>query len=239
MLELNLEGIEEVKTQDAIASDLKQRAVNIGRAFLEKDLLSKDVLLDKNLQNADIEHKQTSATDTKTTTNNIIQKAVELTVNDVEVLTIQNRIIGARQQLSSMMSDVARAMYENYKPPHTAFRISLNPANLGSIAILIRSQRADNSLSISMNMSSSATLESMVANQNELRSALQKTFNDNSSFEFDFKLDPDASGSGFQNGSFGTNEQNQETKDDERNTFVASSEIIEEIQEVQKSGTYF
>ncbi|MFA6685802.1 MAG: hypothetical protein WCS26_11170, partial [Arcobacteraceae bacterium] len=87
--------------------------------------------------------------------------------------------------------------------------------------------------------SSSSTLESVVANQNELRSALQKTFNDNSSFEFDFKLDPDASGSGFQNESFSANEQNHESKEDERDTFVASSEIIEEIQEVQKSGTYF
>jgi hypothetical protein len=239
MLELNLEGIEEVKTQDTIVSDTKQRAVNIGRAFLEKNFANKDSSIEKDSQTFDIEHKQTSITDTKTTTNNIIQKAVELTVNDAEVLTIQNRIIGARQQLSSMMSDVARAMYENYKPPHTAFRISLNPANLGSIAILIRSQRADNSLSISMNMSSSATLESVVANQNELRSALQKTFNDNSSFEFDFKLDPDASGGGFQNENFGSNEQNQETKEDEKSTFVASSEIIEEIQEVQKSGTYF
>jgi hypothetical protein len=239
MLELNLESIEEVKIQDVSVSDTKQRAVNINRAFLEKGFDNKDSLIEKDSQIFDIEHKQTSMTDTKTTTNNMIQKVVELTVGDAEVLTIQNRIIGARQQLSSMMSDVARAMYENYKPPHTAFRISLNPANLGSIAILIRSQRADNSLSISMNMSSSSTLESVVANQNELRSALQKTFNDNSSFEFDFKLDPDASGSGFQNEGFSSNEQNQETKEDERNTFVASSEIIEEIQEVQKSGTYF
>lgn len=239
MLDLNLEGIEEIKIQDTLQSDTKQRAVNIGRAFLEKDLLSKDVLLDKNIQSADMEHKQTSITDTKTTTNNMIQKVVELTIGEAEVLTIQNRIIGARQQLSSMMSDVARAMYENYKPPHTAFRISLNPANLGSIAILIRSQRADNSLSISMNMSSSSTLESVVANQNELRSALQKTFNDNSSFEFDFKLDPDASGGGFPNEGFGSNEQNQETKEDETSTFLASNDIVEEIQEVQKSGTYF
>ncbi|MDY0320528.1 MAG: flagellar hook-length control protein FliK [Arcobacteraceae bacterium] len=239
MLELNLEGIEEVKIQDAVVGDTKQRAVNINRAFLEKNFVNKDNLIEKDSQTFDIEHKQTSVTDTKTTTNNMIQKVVELTIGEAEVLTIQNRIIGARQQLSSMMSDVARAMYENYKPPHTAFRISLNPANLGSIAILIRSQRADNSLSISMNMSSSSTLESVVANQNELRSALQKTFNDNSSFEFDFKLDPDASGSGFQNESFSANEQNHESKEDERDTFVASSEIIEEIQEVQKSGTYF
>ncbi len=239
MLELNLEGIEEVKIQDAIVGDTKQRAVNINRAFLEKNFVNKDNLIEKDSQTFDIEYKQTSVTDTKTMTNNMIQKVVELTIGEAEVLTIQNRIIGARQQLSSMMSDVARAMYENYKPPHTAFRISLNPANLGSIAILIRSQRADNSLSISMNMSSSSTLESVVANQNELRSALQKTFNDNSSFEFDFKLDPDASGSGFQNESFSANEQNHESKEDKGDTFVASSKIIEEIQEVQKSGTYF
>ncbi|GEM_PF-4619300 len=239
MLDLNLKSIEEVTIQEDVQNDTKQRAVNIGRAFLEKDLVNKENIVDKDTKTFDMEHKQTSITDVKSTTNNMVQKVVELTIGEAEVLTIQNRIIGARQQLSSMMSDVARAMYENYKPPHTAFRIALNPGNLGSIAILIRSQRADNSLSISMNMSNSSTLESMVANQNELRSALQKTFNDNSSFEFDFKLDPDASGSGFQNENFSQNDENQETKDDEKNTFVASSEIIEEIQEVQKSGTYF
>ncbi|MFA6685590.1 MAG: hypothetical protein WCS26_10095, partial [Arcobacteraceae bacterium] len=128
MLELNLEGIEEVKIQDAVVGDTKQRAVNINRAFLEKNFVNKDNLIEKDSQTFDIEHKQTSVTDTKTTTNNMIQKVVELTIGEAEVLTIQNRIIGARQQLSSMMSDVARAMYENYKPPHTAFRISLNPA---------------------------------------------------------------------------------------------------------------
>ncbi len=31
-----------------------------------------------------------------------------------------------------MMSDVARQMYENYKPPVTVFRINLNPGDFGN-----------------------------------------------------------------------------------------------------------
>ena len=45
------------------------------------------------------------------------------------------KIIGAKQQMVTVMSDIARQMYENYKPPVTAFRINLNPTELGSIAI--------------------------------------------------------------------------------------------------------
>ena len=37
------------------------------------------------------------------------------------VNSIQSRIVGAKQQMASMMSDVARQMYENYKPPVTVF----------------------------------------------------------------------------------------------------------------------
>jgi len=39
MLDLNLKSIEEVTIQEDVQNDTKQRAVNIGRAFLEKDLV--------------------------------------------------------------------------------------------------------------------------------------------------------------------------------------------------------
>ena len=71
------------------------------------------------------------------------QELVNLSVNPTLASSIQSKIIGARQQMTSMMSDIARAMYENYKPPVTAFRINLTPAALGSIAILMRNSREE------------------------------------------------------------------------------------------------
>ena len=95
------------------------------------------------------------------------ETVVNLNVSAQNVQNITQRIIGARQQMSSMMSDIAREMYSNYKPPVTAFRLNLQPAHLGSIAIMIKSDR-ESTISISMNMSSSATLDAMTENQGKL-----------------------------------------------------------------------
>ena len=59
--------------------------------------------------------------------------------------------------MATMMSDIARQMYENYKPPVTVFRINLNPVDLGNIAILMKNDK-NNGLSISMNISNPTTL---------------------------------------------------------------------------------
>jgi hypothetical protein len=114
-------------------------------------------------------------------------KLINMTVSPAAAQTIQNRIIGARQQMASMMSDLARTMYENYNPPVTAFRISLNPAALGSISIIIRNEQKNNSLSISMKASNSATKESLEDNQTSLKDSLFKTFAGSAtSFDLDF-----------------------------------------------------
>ncbi|MCK9336428.1 MAG: flagellar hook-length control protein FliK [Arcobacteraceae bacterium] len=237
MLGLNLESIQKVSDQemsDATTENKKDTSSQVNRAFLEKNISKQDILVKNDTQILDDSKKVVSTQEIKTNTNNATQKIVEVVISDAEVLTIQNRIIGARQQLGSMMSSVAKAMYENYKPPHTAFKIFLNPANLGQIAILIRSQRSDNSLSISMNMSNSSTLESVVANQNELRNALSKTFDDKHTFELDFKLDSDSS-SNSNNSSFeNTQQEQQNNTTNDRETF----EDIPTSQE-QKNGTYF
>ena len=96
-----------------------------------------------------------------------------------------SKIIGAKQQMSTMMSDIARQMYENYKPPVSVFRINLNPLELGSIAIMMKSDK-NNALSISMNISNNTTLEALVENQNILRNSLNKTFDENTKFNLDF-----------------------------------------------------
>lgn len=139
-------------------------------------------------------------------------KSVELTVNNSLAQTIQNRIVAARQQMSSMMSDLARTMYENYKPPVTAFRVNLNPVALGSIAIVLRNEQKSNTVSVSMSVSNSSTKESMVENQSSLRESLSKVFEGNTSFTLNF--DGDAT----------TNSGDSESSFQEN--FLSSSEIL-------------
>jgi hypothetical protein len=115
------------------------------------------------------------------------EHTVELNVSNSVVHTIQSRIIGARQAMGSFMSDVARSMYQNYKPPVTAFRMNLNPANLGHIAVVMKSEK-DNGISISLSMSNGSTLDSFLDNQAMLRAALAKTFNDAGSFALSFGM---------------------------------------------------
>lgn len=115
---------------------------------------------------------------------NFVEDSV-LNVNSPLSFNIQTKIIGARQQMSNMMSDIAKQMYENYRPPVTVFRINLNPENLGSIAIMMKSEK-NSDVSISMSVSSQATLDALVENQNLLRNSLVKTFEENTKFNLDF-----------------------------------------------------
>ena len=156
----------------------------------------------------------------------VIEEAVTLNVSPSLVLSIQNRIIGAQQHMSSMMSDIARNMYENYKPPVTAFRINLFPAQLGQIAILMKNDK-ENSISISLNMSNSNTLDAFVENQNTLRDALNKNFNNNqTTFNLDFNMGNESSS----NKSFSEQENNK------NNEAPSSNEIIEAINQNQDVG---
>ena len=86
------------------------------------------------------------------------------------------------------MSDVAKNIYLNYKPPVTAFKIRLDPANLGSIAIMLKSDKANNSISVSLNMSQNSTLETFSDNRSTLQNALNKIFNTDSSLSLDFGM---------------------------------------------------
>ena len=160
------------------------------RNFLDRVAFNKNIHHDdtRNIINKSIEaSKAILSDDTSTSTNNIINNASDVTLNVSPSLaqSIQSRIIGAKQQMSTMMSDVARQMYENYKPPVTAFRINLNPAHLGSIAIVMKNDK-DNGINISMNISNSSTLDAFVDSQNGLKSALENTFEEDADFNLDF-----------------------------------------------------
>ena len=139
-----------------------------------------------------------------------IDNEVTVNVNSTLAQNIETRIIAARQQLSSMMSDVARRMYENYKPPVTAFRINLNPVALGNIAIVMKSDK-DNGINISLNISNSATLDAFVDGQNSLRSALNKTFDENAVFNLDFNSNEQ-------------NNNNSQNQDDSNKSFTNESD---------------
>jgi hypothetical protein len=219
----NANSIEEVKTS-ANMLDLGLEDIDIQKAVetvkkLDIDKLDRHNLLDKlafnkNILNMDLRSMITSSIEASKAlledTINIVDD-MALNVNNTLVQSLQTKIVGARQQMGQMMSDVARQMYENYKPPVTAFRINLNPATLGAIAIVMRNDR-DNGLTISMSVSSGTTLDAMIENQNSLRNSLNKLFDENTKFNLNFSSSSDnqSSNQNNQNNSSGQNLNNQE-----------------------------
>ncbi len=179
-------------------------------------------------------HKKTATTivnsvvtNINTTTTIAEENVINLNVNPSLAMSIQSRIIGAQQQMSSMMSDVARNMYENYKPPVTAFRINLFPAQLGHIAILMKNDK-DNAISISMNISNSSTLDTFVENQGMLRDALNRNFNNSqTTFNLDFNM---------QNENSNNQSSQSDNQKEQKDQNLSSSDILEAINENQNVG---
>ena len=156
-----------------------------------------------------------------------IVESVELQVSKDTVQVLQNKIIGAQQKMGSFMSEVARNMYLNYKPPVTAFRVNLNPANLGSISIIMRANKVDNSLSVSMNLSNSNTMEAFTENKVLLQNAIQRQFNDGSNVSINFGMQDQNSENSFNN-QFNQNNNNQNSNSND------SENILEENSEEQE-----
>ena len=147
---------------------------------------------------------------------------VELSVPRDVIQNLQTKIIGAQQKLSGFMSEVARNMYLNYKPPVTAFRVNLNPANLGSISIIMKANKIDNSLTVSMNLSNSNTMESFVENKAMLQNAIQKQFSESSNVSIDFGMQNQNSENSFnqfnQNNNQNSNQNNEDSDMTNENT---------------------
>lgn len=185
MLDLGLENLDVEQTLGTGKKvDLKQEDLDIlnrksilDKLFIEKNIKNDDI---KGLITQSIEASKALVDDTLT-----VQDDVALNVNSPLSYNIQSRIIGAKQQMSMMMSDIARQMYENYKPPVTVFKINLNPLELGSISILMKNDR-NNGLNISMNVSNMTTLDALIENQNMLKNSLNKTFEESTVFNLDF-----------------------------------------------------
>ena len=160
------------------------------------------------------------------------EKVVELSVNSALTPTIQNRIVAARQHMSSMMSDLARTMYENYKPPVTAFRVNLNPSALGSIAIVLRNEQK-NSISISMNMSNSSTKEVLIENQSSLKDSLSKAFSGQTDFNLNFDLNEQSYEESKNNESF-----NEELTNNSDSTSIDLENLDEKEKELKDTSNY-
>ncbi len=106
---------------------------NVKNDFLNKLSISKDIV---NYDAMKISHalnqqsKETISSPVNSLSSFSSATDIDITVPSNLAFNIENRIIGAQQQMNSMMSDIARNMYLNYKPPITAFRMHLNPVNL-------------------------------------------------------------------------------------------------------------
>src|SRR5574344_1313868 len=180
-------GLEEVDVEKALSLDdvIKKNSL---RDLNDRKQLLDTLLNEKNIRSVDVKNLITKSVEASSALLenklNFVEDSV-LNVNSPLSFNIQTKIIGARQQMSNMMSDIAKQMYENYRPPVTVFRINLNPENLGSIAIMMKSEK-NSDVSISMSVSSQATLDALVENQNLLRNSLVKTFEENTKFNLDF-----------------------------------------------------
>lgn len=184
---LNLELDDVSVEQDTTMQTLKNVKQELDLSSEKKNILD-TMLSEKNIRSADIKNLITQSVEASSALlDNTLNVSNDVTVdiNPTLLNNIQSRIIGAKQQMSQMMSDVARQMYENYKPPVTVFKINLNPVELGSISILMKNDK-NNGLNISMSVSNMTTLDTLLGNQDLLKNSLAKTFNENTQFNLDF-----------------------------------------------------
>ncbi len=197
---------------------------------LDKKNILDSLLNEKNIRTVDIKNLITKSVDASAALlDNTLNVSDDVAVNVNSPLSynIQSKIIGAKQQMSTMMSDIARQMYENYKPPVTVFRINLNPVDLGNIAILMKNDR-NNGLSISMSISNPTTLDTFVDNQNVLRNSLNKTFNDYTEFNLDFS-------SSTQSDSQSSNNQNSQSNQERRFERQMDTQNVLQLKEENKN----
>ena len=148
---------------------------------------------------------------------------IQITVPQSVTETIQNKIIGAQQKVGSFMNDVARSMYLNYKPPVTAFKMSLNPANLGNISIVIKSNKSTKAIDVNMNMNNNNTLDTFVDNRSALQNALQKQLNDGSSISLNFGMQDGNSDQSF-NQAYKDSQEQQANKNTQNDTLLENEE---------------
>ena len=224
ILELGLDDVELEKKNslDEIINKTNLKDINDKRQILDT------LLNEKNIRSVDVRNLITKSVEASAALmeNSLnIEEDKVINVNSPLSFNIQSKIIGAKQQMSQMMSDIARQMYENYRPPVTVFRVNLHPEHLGSISIMMKSDK-NSDLTISMSVSSQATLEALIENQNLLRNSLNKSFDENVKFNLDF-----SQGEQNQDGKHKEKQEEQNNQDEhiDTNTILKLQEENKEI----------
>ena len=240
-LELNVEDTEITHEGDELKKDTHIiKKENTTSSFITDNKNLNKMFINQKAEVNILRPEQNSVLLTAKETSEIIEKdkknieTVEIAVAKDAVQVLQNKIIGAQQKMGSFMSEIARNMYLNYKPPVTAFRVNLNPANLGSISIIMRANKIDNTLNVSMNLSNSNTMESFIENKTVLQNAIQRQFNDSSNLTIDFGMQNQNSENSF-NEHFNQDTNNQNSKD--KQSEQTTEETIEE-QEIIENNDY-
>lgn len=249
------EGVQEALNAKNV-SDIKKSADTLGlnagetqvieeavqkeesRAHNNREDMLKRLAFDNNVgkklhnNNQQLRTNETIVAQAASLTDKTEEKVVEVAVSNEAAQTIENRIIGARQTLRSMMSDIARQMAQNYRPPLTAFRINLNPAGLGNIAVMLKGEQSKG-ITISLNMSNSNTLDTMVDNQAALRAALTRNFETATNFELNFGMQQDNNSNQNQN-----NEQSNQNGSSSNGVVQANNMTNQEVEEVTEQVNY-
>lgn len=241
ILELNAKSIEltsEVETPNIAVKSTTNQANNLGlhtqQAFLNRIFLNQE----KTTQIVNSKVIEEKVAEIKVTNEDVkkMNNDVTITVERNLVETFTTKVIASKQAMGSFMSDVARNMYLNYKPPVTAFKINIDPLNLGSIAIVMRSNKSDNTLSVSLNMSQNGTLDTFNDNKSALQNALGRVFNQNeSNISLDFGMQSDSSNQEFEQQR--QNEQNKEIIQN-RNSKEALLEKDEQSIDLETTKSY-
>jgi hypothetical protein len=199
---------EKVLKEQAIVDKKNQQDNLLNRIIIDKseknDLVKQDVISKVIAKQQEVTHS--SITQSLLASNKITS---DMVTNDKLVTSILNnqnlpttelsvsqntaqqfltqKIVTARQTHQSFLSDLAKQMYENYKPPVTAFKIALNPASLGHISILMK--KVGNDMNINITSSRRNTLDSLLDLKEYLKEALGDSFNDDTNFVLNFHSD--------------------------------------------------
>jgi len=105
------------------------------------------------------------------------------------LVELKEKIVGSKQKVEQFMSDLAKNLAKDYKPPYTTLKINLTPKALGNIDVVIRGTKTRASIFFQSNQIQ--THELLTSNQNELKTALLKHFGNDSMFNLNFANNPE------------------------------------------------
>lgn len=211
-----------IEQKKQLEQQIKQQNNMLNRVFLKSYTKLEEIhnnQVEQSVENKKVEVKA-SQEDAKQ-----VKDEIEMVVEKSVSQSITTRIIESKQKMNAFMSEVARNMYLNYKPPLTAFKINLSPANLGNIAIMMRSNKSENTLSVSLSMSQVNTLETFSENKSALQTNLTKLIGEDTSMSLEFGMQNNDSNSQFEQ----TKEERKRHNDKEESISAGDILVQDEV----------